>query len=394
MRIFTYPLGAREKPAMAALSQRDLRCFLEVLQRIYAVHNLEAFRREVIAALSGLVRAESISYNEVNIREGRATWLIEPDDGGFLRYRKVFDEHIGEHPLIRHYARTGDTSSLKISDFLSQRQFHSLGLYRNFFRQIAIEHQLAVTLPVRVPEVIGIAFNRTGPDFSERDRLCLDLLRPHLIQAYLNAKELTEREQDLALLLGGFEDLRRGVVLLDARNRVRLMTSTAQQSLAEIFGTAWCKNGRLPDNLERWLRQVRQSLSSAGVAPPGRSLVFEREGKHLVVRIVPHSSERLLLIEQRFLDLPPGRLRFLGLTAREAQVLAWTCRGKTNADIAEILALSRRTVEKHMERIFQKLGVETRTAAVALAQQLAGSGGLSATDAAGNPPVACPVSRR
>jgi DNA-binding CsgD family transcriptional regulator len=58
------------------------------------------------------------------------------------------------------------------------------------------------------------------------------------------------------------------------------------------------------------------------------------------------------------------------LTARETEVLLWVARGKTNRDIAEILGMSPRTVNKHLEQVFEKLGVETRTAAAAAAQRL------------------------
>lgn len=51
------------------------------------------------------------------------------------------------------------------------------------------------------------------------------------------------------------------------------------------------------------------------------------------------------------------------LTRREREVLDWVCAGKCNRDIAAILGVSRRTVEKHLEHIYIKLGVETRTAA-------------------------------
>ena len=54
------------------------------------------------------------------------------------------------------------------------------------------------------------------------------------------------------------------------------------------------------------------------------------------------------------------------LTAREAEVLHWVARGKTNRDVGDILGLSPRTVTKHMEHILPKLGVETRTAAAGL----------------------------
>lgn len=63
------------------------------------------------------------------------------------------------------------------------------------------------------------------------------------------------------------------------------------------------------------------------------------------------------------------------LTAREAEVMAWVARGKTNRDVAEILGMSPRTVNKHLEHIYEKLGVETRTAAVAAAQRRLGQPG-------------------
>jgi DNA-binding CsgD family transcriptional regulator len=60
-------------------------------------------------------------------------------------------------------------------------------------------------------------------------------------------------------------------------------------------------------------------------------------------------------------------LQPMGLTARQAEILLWIAHGKTNPEIATILGLSAGTVHKHTEHIFAKLGVETRTAAAALA---------------------------
>ena len=68
---------------------------------------------------------------------------------------------------------------------------------------------------------------------------------------------------------------------------------------------------------------------------------------------------------------PPSALRPNPLTQREMDVLEWVARGKTNRDVAEILGMSPRTVNKHLEHIYEKLGVETRTAAVAQFARLA-----------------------
>ena len=78
-------------------------------------------------------------------------------------------------------------------------------------------------------------------------------------------------------------------------------------------------------------------------------------------------GETMLLLAQ---DNPrngeSARLQQAALTRRETEVLSWLAKGKTNRDIAEILGMSPRTVNKHLEHIFDKLGVETRSAAAAI----------------------------
>ncbi len=59
--------------------------------------------------------------------------------------------------------------------------------------------------------------------------------------------------------------------------------------------------------------------------------------------------------------------RHLGLSPREAEVLLWIARGKTSAEVASIVDLSRRTVDKHLERIYPKLSVQSHVAAASIA---------------------------
>jgi DNA-binding CsgD family transcriptional regulator len=70
---------------------------------------------------------------------------------------------------------------------------------------------------------------------------------------------------------------------------------------------------------------------------------------------VRRSGDSLLLEEKRGL---------LDLTPRESQILAWVARGKTNREVAELLWIAPTTVRKHLENVYAKLGVTTRTAAV------------------------------
>jgi len=63
----------------------------------------------------------------------------------------------------------------------------------------------------------------------------------------------------------------------------------------------------------------------------------------------------------------------LGLTPRAAETLLWLCQGKTNSDIATILGITESTVKKHVQEIFEKLGVETRGAATVRALEVLSS---------------------
>ena len=77
----------------------------------------------------------------------------------------------------------------------------------------------------------------------------------------------------------------------------------------------------------------------------------------------------MLLLEERASgQAPPAQVG--ALTRRETEVLSWLAKGKTNRDISEILSMSPRTVNKHLEHVFEKLGVETRSAAAALASSV------------------------
>jgi DNA-binding CsgD family transcriptional regulator len=79
------------------------------------------------------------------------------------------------------------------------------------------------------------------------------------------------------------------------------------------------------------------------------------------------AGERLLRLTLVGPDDPIERLRrHFALTGREAEVLLWIARGKSNKDISGVLQISPRTVNKHLEQVFQKLGVENRASAAAM----------------------------
>jgi DNA-binding CsgD family transcriptional regulator len=159
------------------------------------------------------------------------------------------------------------------------------------------------------------------------------------------------------------------IILLGSSGRVEVITPKAVALVGKYLWARALRGDTLPDLLQRWLaRQQMQLVDSTDAPPSPESLVVQRKGTRLAVRLFQDLRERLLLLEES--SEVPERIDGFGLTRREGEVLAWISRGKTNRDIAAILGTSPRTVQKHAEHIFCKLGVETRTAAASKALTL------------------------
>ena len=130
---------------------------------------------------------------------------------------QAFWTHYWDSRFCSYPGRTGDLrSAIKITDFYSTRQWHSTGMYADHDRLFGVEHSLMLCLPEAPPGTIAgperhvrLYLSRgPGPDFSERDRALLTLLRPHLHQAYLDAERrrhpvprLTPRQKNLLRLV-------------------------------------------------------------------------------------------------------------------------------------------------------------------------------------------------
>lgn len=118
----------------------------------------------------------------------------------------------------------------------------------------------------------------------------------------------------------------------------------------------------LPTPLRRMVSSRSQRNGSSPGRPRNELLIGGSQGTCLHVRLIEDNKRLFLLFYERPASIPPSAH---GLTKREAEVFQWLAAGKSNKDIGTILAISPRTVEKHLGRIFQYLGVETRTAAAA-----------------------------
>jgi DNA-binding CsgD family transcriptional regulator len=175
---------------MERLRQRDLKASLSYLRQLYAQRDLESFKNHVLKTITTVVPSEFTTYNELDLRTSKNIWEWEPTPSDLPELTKIFARYMGENPCLDYFQRTSDGRATKISDFLTQRELRKLGYYNEYLRRAGIEHRMSIVFPKAPSSVVALALGRSGKDFSERDRLLLDLLRPHLMQAYDNAAAL------------------------------------------------------------------------------------------------------------------------------------------------------------------------------------------------------------
>lgn len=166
-----------------------------------------------------------------------------------------------------------------------------------------------------------------------------------------------------------------GRFLLAASHSGRVLWYTPQA--AKLLGLAFANFDEedyvLPRDVQNWLHQC--AVAQPGVEPLSINVNARNSptGVRLIYIAQIGPDEYLLRLVEGEIDDDRKLLKQkLTVTEREAEVLFWIARGKSNRDIAEILDLSPRTVNKHLEQIYAKLGVENRTSAAALAVRTIG----------------------
>jgi DNA-binding NarL/FixJ family response regulator len=160
-----------------------------------------------------------------------------------------------------------------------------------------------------------------------------------------------------------------GRFLLAANRTGRILWYTPQAAklLSLAFPDFDSEGYMLSPELQAWLQQC--AVTPAGAEPASLNLKDRKvlNGMRLTYIGQIGADEYLLRLKEGGIDDDRSLLKQkLTVTEREAEVLLWIARGKSNRDIAEILNLSPRTVNKHLEQIYAKLGVENRASAAAV----------------------------
>ena len=352
---------------LARLAERDLRVALRTLQSLAEQSASSAsFVDTALDQLTGIVASELTTLSICDLAQGTRRVIGRRGEALSDADRAAFDRHFREHPLVRFHSTHPGGPTRRVSDCMSAGAFRNSALHADYYRRIGINYVMALPLCIDDANVISVVFNRSRSDFKDGERAVLDAVRQPLAAIYRNLiacenagtglKSIGELAAD-----GGWHMMR-----VTLAGRVLDASPAATRLLGRFFPeyAAGNRQARLPASLFAWFARSRSWGLERPALDHGQSFSLSHLGAKLTIHFVPDRKDTgYLLMRSDRLTVGADELGSLPVTDREREVLALVAAGKTNGEIGAVLAVSARTVQKHLEHIFQKLGVETRTAA-------------------------------
>jgi DNA-binding CsgD family transcriptional regulator len=395
-----------------SLTQYDVQQVFQFLQELNSVISLPDFPARLISILRLIIESDftliagtdpdlvgRVDDNSNNQGDDRTlASVLVANDFHLLSKTKVSLPYFLQNPVTMHYLSTGDGSAHKISDFLNEPDMCQRdALYGDFLQPLGMLDQMSLVITdqkrsnqrytnlagdfinnlvikttpssVYLKEALAdlvIIIHRDRRNFSERDRDILNFLSPHILQAYKNSQLISQIKQECEQLHQVLDNT--NTIGTDRNGFKKLVTGPAEELIRKYFPVSTYGKDNLPETIRNWLQKKIANWSSdadlSAPIPPLRVI----QGKHLlVIRLsVDAANDQYLLTleEQAPLELSFSLLQELGLSKRESEILHWIFHDKSNQQISEILNLSNRTVQKHCENIYDRLGVNSRAAAI------------------------------
>jgi DNA-binding CsgD family transcriptional regulator len=305
----------------------DTRRLLDLVADCAAAEDGHAFRGVLVDRATEIFAAQFASYQELDLRTlEHLNHVVEPADALPPTFFEELYAHVDDSPMVNHWIVSGDMAPAKESDFISQRAWRGRGMGQ-LQRQVGAEDTLGYIV-IQNSRADALALHDKWGRFGERERALLGLLRDPLMRVRSALDERVRNKELLTRVLTASGP----VALIDGSGRVELASPAAYELLARY-----------------------------DVAVLDEGTLAARDGTELVATKVDDADGVVtLVLEERRRPNP-------ALTRREHEVLTLVRDGLTNPEIADRLAISVRTVERHLQNLYDKLDVRTRTAAVARA---------------------------
>jgi DNA-binding CsgD family transcriptional regulator/PAS domain-containing protein len=346
------------------LSHSDLQVLLSAINNLNSDLESQTLPERALSAASQVIAADSVAFTGFTY-SGEFTGLGWENSGEISPADlEVFAQYVHENPLVSAFLYEHRRETLKITDLISPEKFHRTNVYNEFYRRVNVGNQLVAPLVISDELFMSCSINTDKEDFSERDKSALTLLAPHLVNAVRNAFAY-ER------LNSALETENCGIVAVDSKGKPLFVSRFARRLFKQYFADEKCGTDSLPETLRAWIKQIDLTVRKNEFNLPPQPLKAANRNGELIIRFVYNTvtRERTLMLEEKRLASQKILERFQ-ITKREAEILFWIMQGKTDNVIAALCGISPRTVQKHAENIYRKLGVETRTGAMLKASEI------------------------
>lgn len=349
---------------MKNLGASDLQILVSATEDLHADFDPKSLPERAMKAVSKVVKADSVAFTGIGYNGKLSGLLWDSSEAISPEAVEIFGQYIHEQPLFATYLIERSTKTLKITDLMAAEKFERTNIYNEFYRRLGVRNQLVSPLSISADLFVSCSINTCRKDFPDRDKLALSLLAPHLVNAIRNA--FAYQRLDFAL-----ETEACGIVSINSKGKPVFVSEFARQLFDSYFTGEKRGADLLPETISSWLKETNPAIRTDEFVMPPPPLKIAGQKGELVVRRAYNKTMRevtLLLEEKRFSS--PKMFESLQLTRREAEILFWVTQGKSDEVIATLCGISLRTVHKHVENIYTKLGVETRTGAMLRALEI------------------------
>ncbi len=310
--------------------------------------SMDAIIDAVLRGGQDLFEAEIVIFDQLDrdMRQLAFQMYPAPTPELIRRAHPPFLTFLHQHPFQHDWVRTvGEGRVGLLSDRISGREFRRTDFWNEAFIHLRGKNQLMIGGAIDADRYWSFSFLRLGSDFGSRDRELGRFLQPHLGRV-LQRQERRDRGTRAVATL---DQAGAAYLLVDARGQLQEVSHHARVLLAKSH----------PASMKDLTHFATQSI--------GPGVRTGTLGNLQAVCFRPAAAASALIMLGDNTTGPKGAAA--RATPREAEILHWLGEGKTNPEIGLLLGVSPRTVEKHCEGLFAKLGVENRLAAALLARQ-------------------------
>lgn len=238
---------------MLRLGRSDLEDILRFIADVSERDLDDPYAPEVLAGLQQLVHCAEVVYQDANLADRRFedTRGAGPDnDAAIQAQQDAVYWAVGPCPISDYRSRTGDLAAARMTDVIGSGDYHELPIYREYFRPSGVEHMLDIGLPAGPARHRSLLFFREMgvSDFSARDRVVLDTLRPHF--AGIEARAMLRRRLSEVAADGTIEGHRATSAQLTAREKEIVVLVGQGKTNAQIAAELWVAPSTVKKHLE------------------------------------------------------------------------------------------------------------------------------------------------